>query len=185
MLLSDREIREAVKNGDINIDPFNDTQVQPNSYDFRLGGWIVRQKEISGLGMYYPYEDPSIWNDPIRPEDGIFAIRPGEMILAHSQEVMGGLNNITTEMKTRSSMARIGISVCRCAGVGDVGYNNIWTMEITNHSKWLIALPVGCRIGQMLFVRTGPTDKPYSGSYLQKPEWSPFDMLPKFNPNKL
>jgi len=43
------------------------------------------------------------------------------------------------------------MSVCKCAGVGDVGYIARWTMEITNHSHATIELPVGLRVAQILF----------------------------------
>lgn len=41
--------------------------------------------------------------------------------------------------------------------VGDVGYVNRWTMEITNNSKnYIIPLVVGRRIAQIIFFETGP-----------------------------
>lgn len=182
-ILSDREIREELEKGNINIDPFDSKQVQPNGYDFRLGEWFCSLKR--GSLPYNPYKDPGMWEEPQKARRGSIFFRPDTTILCHTQEVMGGLVNITTEMKTRSSMARIGIDVCKSAGVGDVGYNNIWTLEVTNTSHRIIELPVGCRIGQMLFLRTGPTEKTYAGSYLQKPEWDPSQMLPKFNADNI
>ncbi|MCX8513508.1 MAG: hypothetical protein ORN26_00305 [Candidatus Pacebacteria bacterium] len=43
-------------------------------------------------------------------------MRPGETILAHTNEFIGGRNHITTMMKARSSMGRSFIEVCKCAG---------------------------------------------------------------------
>ena len=82
---------------------------------------------------------------------------PGETILAHTNEFIGGRDCVTTKMKARSSMGRYFIEVCKCAGWGDVGYINRWTMEITNNSKnYIIPLVVGRRIAQMIFFETGP-----------------------------
>lgn len=37
MILTDRQIREAVNSNDIEIDPFEDDQVQAATYDLRVG----------------------------------------------------------------------------------------------------------------------------------------------------
>jgi dCTP deaminase len=83
-------------------------------------------------------------------------------------------------MRARSSIGRSCLSVCKCAGVGDVGYIARWTMEITNHSHATIVLPVGMRVAQILFYEVGETLKTYHGKYGQQEQpWSPYDMLPK------
>src|SRR4029077_284391 len=92
----------------------------------------------------------------IDPEDKVILIEPGETILAHTEEFIGGRNCITTDMKARSSIGRNFIEVCKCAGWGDVGYTNRWTMEITNISThYYIPLVVGRRIAQIVFFETG------------------------------
>lgn len=121
----------------------------------------------------------------------IIFIEPGETILAHTNEFIGGKNYITTMMKARSSMGRNFIEICKCAGWGDVGYTNRWTMEITNNSKYYtIPLFVGQRIAQIVFFAT---DRPHSsntyestGKYqtdsdieILKQTWNPKMMLPK------
>lgn len=61
-------------------------------------------------------------------------------------------------MKARSSLGRNFIEVCKCAGWGDVGYINRWTMEITNNSRYYsIPLVVGRRIAQIVFFDTEGT----------------------------
>jgi dCTP deaminase len=95
-------------------------------------------------------------------------------------------------MKARSTMGRNFIEVCKCAGWGDVGYVNRWTMEITNNSKYYsIPLVVGRRIAQIVFFETGEilqddyaqikTSKYQSSQDVKelKKNWKPEDMLPK------
>lgn len=126
----------------------------------------------------------------IDKDDKVILIGPGETILAHTQEFIGGKDHITTMMKSRSSMGRQFIAVCKCAGWGDVGYVNRWTMEITNYSShYTIPLVVGRRIAQIVFFETGPIrEKDYTvaGKYQTSPDilavmesWKPEDMLPK------
>jgi len=93
-------------------------------------------------------------------------------------------------MKARSSLGRNFIEVCKCAGWGDVGYVNRWTMEITNNSRYYsIPLVVGRRVAQIVFFDTegitGPsyedTGKYQSGNDVQelKKQWTPQHMLPR------
>ena len=94
-------------------------------------------------------------------------------------------------MKARSSTGRNFIEVCKCAGMGDVGYFNRWTMEIVNTSRFqTIALPVGRRVAQLLFFEVEPVRAAdvysASGKYQDttsleslKLRWTPEQMIPK------
>jgi dCTP deaminase len=182
MLLSDRRILAELEAGNIVIDPFDQQQLGTNSYDVRLGDWFFEPNR-NLLTVDFTHEDDTraFWGEPRRADDGVIAIRPGDTILCHTQEVVGGRNGFTTSMRSRSSIGRSCLSVCKCAGVGDVGYIARWTMEITNHSHAMIVLPVGLRVAQILFYEVGPTLREYAGKYGQQsqPDWTPLDMLPK------
>ena len=60
----------------------------------------------------------------IPAEHPMILLRPGERILAHTHEFIGILPPGTTAMQARSTMGRIGLSACYCAGWGDPGYIN-------------------------------------------------------------
>lgn len=120
--------------------------------------WGEPLRAIKASEFYEQFKDlsASLGNDGkltnISDDDELILIYPGETILAHTKEFIGGRNTITTMMKTRSSFGRNFINVCKCAGWGDVGYVNRWTMEITNTSKNnIIPLVVGRRIAQIVF----------------------------------
>ena len=215
MALSDRRILEEMKKGDIVIAPFNEDQLATSSYDVTLGEWFYREqppKYNHALYNIWSKEHMEhVWGaadveravlaseafkkynfefDGIRPDDKVIVLRPGETILAHTNEFIGGKDHITTMMKARSSMGRNFIEVCKCAGWGDVGYVNRWTMEITNNSKnYIIPLVVGRRIAQIIFFETGPilkSDYTSAGKYAVstnvaelKKAWKPEMMLPR------
>lgn len=128
----------------------------------------------------------------IVPSDHVIVLKPGEAILAHTNEFIGGASNrITTMMKARSSVGRNFMEVARCAGLGDVGYCNRWTMEVTNNSRFhTVPLVVGRRIGQIVFFEVDPImidkgDYTTTGKYQTGPvdemrkNWSPEAMLPR------
>lgn len=216
MALSDKRILEEMKKGDIVIAPFSNDQLATSSYDVTLGEWFYREQPTKyNHSLYNIWSKEHMehvwgadkveravkaseafkkynfdWDSGIRPDDKVIVLRPGETILAHTNEFIGGKDHITTMMKARSSMGRNFIEVCKCAGWGDVGYVNRWTMEITNNSKnYIIPLVVGRRIAQIIFFETGPIlerDYTKTGKYASstnvaelKKAWKPEMMLPK------
>lgn len=215
MALSDKKILNAMKLGDIIIEPFNQTHLATSSYDVTLGEFYFREQKpnyyLNHYNIYNKKHTDYVWGTKpsiaenasslfksftgfewvgISKDDKIILLEPGETILAHTNEFIGGKNHITTMMKARSSMGRNFIEVCKCAGWGDVGYVNRWTMEITNNSKhYGIPLVVGRRIAQIIFFETGEilkNDYSFSGKYQDqkniekiKKEWTPDNMLPR------
>lgn len=214
MALSDKKILETMKKGDIIITPFNKEHLATSSYDVTLGEYFFSEcppKHFQNIFNIYEkdhvdhvwgiepkraklakevFKDYKFTFNNIKPTDKIILLAPGETILAHTNEFIGGKNHITTMMKARSSLGRSFIEVCKCAGWGDVGYVNRWTMEITNNSNhYYIPLVVGRRIAQIVFFETGEIlEKDYasSGKYQtttdiekMKKNWNPMSMLPK------
>lgn len=206
-VLSDKNILDAINNGKIIIEPFNNENLSTSSYDVTLGNTYFRENK-NDIGFFNPYDQESVkevWGEPLKAktckelglnlnnvseDQEIIILNPGETILAHTNEYIGGLDRITTMMKARSSIGRCFIEVCKCAGWGDVGYTNRWTMEITNNSKhYSIPILVGYRIAQIVFLNTGEilsdtyekTGKYQTSSSLEELQknWSPYSMLPK------
>jgi dCTP deaminase len=214
MALSDRKILSAMDEGSIVIEPFDRKNLATSSYDVTLGEhYFTAQHPAHFENIYNIYDKSHIdriwgtkahrakearevlkrysfdWNG-ITPEEKIILLAPGETILAHTQEFIGGRDHVTTMMKARSSLGRSFIEVCKCAGWGDVGYINRWTMEVTNNSRhYYIPLVVGRRIAQIVFFETGPiisSDYAQSGKYQSsgtlsqlKKSWKPEMMLPR------
>lgn len=212
-LLSKPQILRHYEQGNIIIHPFDEKNVNTVSVDVRLGEHYFRpRRQEVNLSVFNPFDQTvtnSYWGEPlhavfakdwmerhgrlenISENDRLIIVHPGETILAHTIEFIGGRNCVTSAMRAKSSMGRIGISVVKCAGWGDVGYYNRWTMQITNHLAIPTALVVGMRIAQMVFYEVDPIehDDSYSagkGAYQREAdikqmvrEWSPSMMLPQ------
>jgi dCTP deaminase len=207
-VLCDHQILQEIKKENIWIHPFQSKNLSNTSYDVTIGPNYFRASK-NPPKIFLPWDDESVreyWGEPQYAQTIIhetmadyyklpigtkfILLEPGELILAHTNEFIGGANNITTMMKARSSMGRIGISVCKDAGWGDVGYVNRWTMEISNFSQSTIPLVVGSRVAQIVFFYTGKVTNSYEkkGAYQDKYEnvdelmekWQVCDMLPKY-----
>jgi dCTP deaminase len=211
-LLSRPQILRHCEEGNILIEPFDERNLGTASYDIRLGPWFFREHvQRGGSRVFNPLDEEEVrryWGAPqfavnagvwmakngtlnnVTPDDLIIVIEPGETILAHSIEFIGGRNCVTTEMRARSTMGRVGMTVCKCAGWGDVGFCNRWTMEMTNVSGQSIVLVVGLRVAQIAFYEVDPiVDTSYAcerGKYQttddvarMMAEWRPEQLLPR------
>lgn len=203
-VLSDVDIMNEYKNGKIVIEPFVNQNLGNCSYDVTLGEYYYRPSNVLPIINAENKNDVvDYWGDfhrarePTKTESQVYKlkenqkfilIRPLETILAHTNEYIGGTGNITTMMKTRSTLGRIGICCCKAAGWGDCGYINRYTMEITNFSKSTICLPVGMRVAQIVFFYTNSNPsfsyeknghyQQYSNKHDLFKNWSPQNMLP-------
>lgn len=210
---SNTDIIQAVKDGHIVFYPYQENHINGSSVDVTLGEWFYRTDRKSEFATYNPFDKDEVnryfgeaqkairhdeWcresgSEPLAniPADHpIIVLEPGERILAHTHEFIGIKPPGTTSMQSRSTWGRNGVAVCFDAGWGDPGYINRWTMEIYNlNQRHSVVLPVGERIAQIVFMKTGPVKSAYhdlSGKYQSsldleelKKNWSPEQMLPR------
>lgn len=185
---SNREILAAIEEGTIVCTPFTPDNVSEASLDFTLGHYFYKQEFDDQSSVYNPFDEAEVaryfkgplmamphaeWCEHngftrfrnIPDEHPIIVLRPGERILAHTHEFVGiRAHGGAAEVKSRSSWGRNGVAVCFDAGWIDPGYINRITLEIYNLNKHeSVVLPVGERIGQLIFHHTGPVDGGYAG----------------------
>lgn len=206
-MLSNTEIIKRRAEGKIIITDFNPDNLTSSAYDVRLGSTIITQNDKSKRvenpwSTSYNYwgeprdayiaEDEDVVKFDLKLDQPFFIIEPGELVLAHTEEFIGTTaeSNVTTMMKARSSLGRVGITVCSCAGLGDCGFFNRWAMEIRNNSGSTLILPVGMRVAQILFfelVGESTIDYAKAGHYQDKSQsldemiatWSPKQLYPR------
>ena len=122
MILSGKEIHKRL-GSDIIIDPFNEAQLGPNSYNLRL------HREL--LIYSSPVLDMKAKNDFttfIIPNDG-FVLQPGKLYLGRTMEYTK-TDALVPMLEGRSSIGRLGLFIHITAGFGDVGFSGYWTLEM-------------------------------------------------------
>lgn len=172
MSLFDTEIKRGLASGSIVIEPFKEEHLGSNSYDVTLGPYIAVYKQpwwskvLDKLGIYTWSLDTKK-STPVKtfriPESGIL-LKPGQLYLAHTNEIAGTTRDYIPHLTGRSSCGRLGLSVHVTAGFGDVGFCRQWTLEL----KVVHPLRVypNDRIAQVYFEKgVGELERPYKGRY--------------------
>jgi len=153
MILTGSKIKEEINAGNIVIEPFSENQVNPNSYNYRLGSTI---KVFNGFdGKRALFKEVNI------SEDG-YVLEPRKMYLATTKEVISS-SKYAMSLIGRSSMGRYGLFLQVSANLGHTTSEHKWTLEI------VAAIPIklypGMIIGQVSFWKNFGTVRKYDGRY--------------------
>lgn len=167
MVLSDRDIKRALKEKRIVINPAPDlvTQLGSCSIDLRLGN-LFRTFDHSK----YPYIDPyqkdysaEITREVKLKDTDQFIMQPGDFVLAVTLERVKIPDNMMGRLEGRSSLGRMGIVVHSTASIFDPGWNGKCVLELGNLGRMAVALTPGMRICAMTFEElSSPSEKPYN-----------------------
>jgi dCTP deaminase len=170
-LLSYTQLLELLEAGV--IDGSKAEHVNSSSVDLTLGRYILVEQMNSLAGGYTPNRVSLAQRTPLntrkvdmRSTNG-YVLKPGEFILAQTQEIFNLPCDISAEYKLKSSMARVGLEHLN-AGWADSGWNgSVLTLELRNMTTYHeIELKQGDKIGQMVFYKHAPV--PIAASYANR-----------------
>lgn len=122
MVLSGHEIRSQL-GANIVIDPFDESRLNPNSYNLALHNELMVYEEVV-LDMRKAHRVRRI----TLPDEGL-VLQPGTLYLGRTAE-RTETHNLVPMIEGRSSIGRLGLFVHVTAGFGDVGFCGYWTLEM-------------------------------------------------------
>lgn len=154
MILTKKKIIEEVSNGNIAITPFDETNVNPNSYNYSLG---------SILKVGYSHEDETRFETVFIPQNG-YVLQPGTLYLATTLEQIGS-SKFAMSLIGRSSLGRLGLFLQISANLGHTGSEHCWTLEM--YCCKPIRIYPGMKIGQVSFWANAGEQGIYSRYYSQ------------------
>ncbi|MHA1860601.1 MAG: dCTP deaminase [Candidatus Asgardarchaeia archaeon] len=153
MFLGRDDIFMALKKGDIQIEPFNEDMVGPDSVDVHLGDKLLI---VENNGEIIDPEDLS--NQRVRVHDlneRPYLLKRDDFILGHTMEKIGLSNKIFALIEGRSSLGRLGVVVHMTAGIIHAGWGydnpNALTLEISSVNPNPILIKKRMGIGQLVF----------------------------------
>lgn len=155
-MLSGRQIKELVHSNKLIISPFDESLVQPASYDLRMGSRILASPlGVEKLGMVID----------LTPVKNNYQIQSGQMVGVLSYEKLGIPLDISGRFGIRSYFARLGIIAFGGLQL-DPGFRGRLTMNLLNVGPE----PITIKLHEPLFTvefqkLEEPAEMEYSGPY--------------------
>ena len=162
MIFSDRTIKEAIDAGRIEIDPFEESFIQPSSVDLRCDSSfrVFENHKYSKIDPRSVQDD--LTSEVVVTPDDAFILHPGEFVLGATLERVRLGDDIVARLEGKSSLGRLGLLIHSTAGFVDPGFDGYLTLELSNVANLPIAIYPGMRIGQISFYQmTTDADHPY------------------------
>ena len=162
MILSDKDIKKALKDGRITVDPLFPHSIQPASVDVHLGPnfLIFRTDEHVCIDPKLPVDD--IMEEVNIDEHRQFVIHPGQFALGMTYEIVGVSEDMVCRLEGKSSLGRIGLIIHATAGYIDPGNKLKITLELHNIANLPIKLYYKMPIAQVSF---SPVSSPVEVAY--------------------
>jgi dCTP deaminase len=165
-VLTREEILKEIKQGTIEIDPFEPDQIGPGSIDLRLGNEFRVFKKLRNACMVEDRISLEELTERIEVEDS-FTLMPGETVLGITHERIKLPANICGWLEGRSRFARMGLVIHMTAGFVQPGINNRQVLEIGNLAPFPLVLKPGVRICQIILERT-EGEASYQGRFMSQ-----------------
>ncbi|WP_252436901.1 dCTP deaminase [Pseudonocardia humida] len=172
----DRDIRAALRSGELMVSDLDDEMVRPAAVSLRMGDEayvLSSQTDVDALDpATYPKAMPRLVDNR-----GVVVLRPGEVMLARTRERIGLGERLAGLVDGTSDWARLGVSVVLAHQVSP-GYGmpdgSPLTLEIVSRLSHDVLLRPGTRIANLMLlrgrrVRQSYRDMPANHS---QPEWS-------------
>ena len=167
VVLSDRTIRRLLAAGRIEIDPLDETLIQPSSVDVRADRFfrVFHNARYPFIDVKQPMDDLT---ELVEVDgDQAFILHPGEFVLGSTLERVRLPDDLVARLEGKSSLGRLGLLIHSTAGFIDPGWNGQVTLELSNVSNLPITIYPGMKIGQVSFVQlTEPAESPYGSGEL-------------------
>lgn len=165
MLLSDRDIRDQIEAGRVELDPYDPQMVQPASVDVRIDRFF-RQFDNHKYAMIDPaQEQAELTREVVMDPDEPYMLHPGEFVLASTYERITLPDDVAARLEGKSSLGRLGLLTHSTAGFIDPGFTGHITLELSNMATLPVALWPGMKVGQLCFFRlSSPAERPYGSA---------------------
>lgn len=156
MILTGPEIKKRIAAGEIQITPYNEANVNPNSVNLTLDNKLLVYQEL-----ILDANKPNKTREIIIPKEG-FILQPNKLYLGSTVEFTES-KNLVPIINGRSSIGRLGLFVHVTAGFGDTGFAGKWTLELMATQP--IKIYPGMKICQIYYNTVEGEVEAYAGKY--------------------
>jgi dCTP deaminase len=167
VVLSDATIARYLAEGRIEIDPYDESLLQPSSVDVRVDR-LFRVFHNNRFAFIDVKVDQSERTELVEVEgDRPFVLHPGEFVLGSTLERVKLPDDLVARLDGKSSLGRLGLLIHSTAGFIDPGWDGHVTLELSNVANLPITIYPEMKIGQISFMQmTEPARTPYGSGGL-------------------
>ena len=158
-MLSDVDIKNALKEKLIEIDPLEESYIQPSSIDLKVGAdfRVFENHKYSHIDPKAEQQDLTSLVTASEAEP--FVLHPGEFVLGTTFEKVSLSNKVVARLEGKSSLGRIGLLIHSTAGFVDPGFSGYLTLELSNVANLPIMIYPEMKIGQISFYYLNSTSE--------------------------
>lgn len=135
MILSAQQIKQAVQEGNLGIDPFNEANIKGASFTFTLDTTIRCLEE----GQVLRADTKPKYIEHLIPDEG-YVLEPDQFVLGFTKEKLTLNEKYGCLLSARGSCAQIGLSILLGSHFAEPDTDCKQTLEIVNVSKSRILL---------------------------------------------
>ncbi len=164
-MLSDYDITKALESGELEIDPYDVTNLGPNSYDLLLAEGVRRYIRENATNLHLTLQESNRGKTvECKLPRTLFS---GDTIIVMSLERVYIHPPYVGILSARSNLSRLPLHF-GFSNLIDTGFNGVITASITNLGRFPITIDSGLRFLQVMFYKTGHINVEYTERKLSK-----------------
>lgn len=171
MILTDRELRLEIDDGNIKFEPDIDReQIGDASVDLRLGRTLrIPQVDEHHLIRASGHKPPELYGIETDIPDGGYNLEPNKLVLGATYEKLALPDYLVGRLEGKSSLARLGLMIHISSGHIDPGFRGVVILEIYNLGPNTIVLESLIPIAHVVISKVSiPPSKSYSGQFVDQ-----------------
>jgi dCTP deaminase len=172
MILTDREIRLEIDDGNIRFEPDidRDLQIGDASVDVRLGRYLrIPETDLNIAIRPTTRNRPELYGAPKEIDPTGYNLPSNKLVLASTYEKLTLPNYLIARLEGKSSLARFGLLVHATSAHIDPGFSGVIILELFNLGPNIIVLEAMMPIAHILFEKVSmPPSKSYSGQFAEQ-----------------
>ena len=167
MMLSNEDIKVALTEGELVIDPFQEDWIRASSVTMHLGPHLL--KPLPGKVVDVKNNIVPDFQEIVIEDEKPYPLQPGEFLLGHTYQKVTVGPSLGFFIEGRSTLARVGLTIVQTAMLVYPGHSKrTVTLELANHGPNVILLYPKMKIARVaLFQMRTPSSERYddTGKY--------------------
>jgi dCTP deaminase len=169
-MFSSEDIKQAIKDGSLVVDPLFDGAIRPAGVRLHLGERLL--KPLVGKIVDVKHNVMPEYQEIIITDDAPYRLEPGEFILGATFEKVSVGERLGFLIEGRSTLARVGLTIVQTAMLVYPGHRDrAVTLELANHGPNPILLYPRMKIARAALIELkSPCKDPYDddGKYREQ-----------------